>query len=232
MTILPQILIIEDEPEIRKFLRVTLEQQGYSVAEAMTGGEGLKRITTYPPELVILDLGLPDIDGIEIISTVRGWSKLPIIVLSARDREQDKVAALEAGADDYLSKPFGTNELLARIKVAMRHAGNRQNKEEPIFEYAGLKVDLAKRQVWLEGQEIHLTPIEYKLLAMLTKHAGKVVTHKQLLAEVWGKNAGSQSHYLRLHTQHLREKLGDDATKPKYILTEAGVGYRLKCEYN
>lgn len=232
MTILPQILIIEDEPEIRKFLRVTLEQQGYAVTEAITGNEGLKRITTYPPELVILDLGLPDIDGSEIISTVRGWSKLPIIVLSARDHEQDKVAALEAGADDYLSKPFGVNELIARIKVALRHSNNSQSKEEAVFEYTGLKVDLAKRLVLINGQEARLTPIEYKLLAMLVKHAGKVVTHKQLLTEVWGKNASSQSHYLRLHTQHLREKLGDDATKPKYILTEAGVGYRLKCEYN
>ncbi len=230
MTTLPQILIIEDEPEIRKFLHVTLEQQGYSVTEVITGGEGLKRITTYPPELIILDLGLPDMDGLEIINTVRSWSKLPIIVLSARDREQDKVAALEAGADDYLTKPFGTNELLARIKVALRHASNSQNKEETIFEYAGLKVDSAKRIVWVNTVEVHLTPIEYKLLTMLTKHAGKVVTHKQLLSEVWGKNAGTQSHYLRLHTQHLREKLGDDATKPKYILTEAGVGYRLKCE--
>ena len=229
MTNIPQILIIEDEPEIRKFLRVTLEQQGYGVAEAITGSEGLKRITTYPPELVILDLGLPDMDGSEIISTVRGWSKLPIIVLSARDRELDKVTALEAGADDYLSKPFGTNELLARIKVALRHASTNPNKEEVIFEYAGLKVDLAKRLVVVNEQEIHLTPIEYKLLAMLVKHAGKVVTHKQLLSEVWGKNASTQSHYLRLHTQHLREKLGDDATKPKYILTEAGVGYRLRC---
>lgn len=230
MTNIPQILIIEDEPEIRKFLRVTLEQQGYGVAEAITGSEGLKRITTYPPELVILDLGLPDMDGSEIINTVRGWSKLPIIVLSARDRELDKVTALEAGADDYLSKPFGTNELLARIKVALRHANTNPNKEEIIFEYAGLKVDLAKRLVVVNEQEIHLTPIEYRLLSMLVKHAGKVVTHKQLLSEVWGKNSSTQSHYLRLHTQHLREKLGDDATKPKYILTEAGVGYRLRCE--
>jgi two-component system KDP operon response regulator KdpE len=225
----PQLLIIEDEPEIRKFLRVTLEQQGYGVSEAISGSEGLKRITTYPPELVILDLGLPDMDGTEIIKTVRGWSQVPIIVLSAREREQDKVAALEAGADDYLSKPFGTNELLARIKVALRHAG-RGSKEEAAFEYDGLKVDLAKRLVWANGQDIHLTPIEYKLLAVLVKHAGKVVTHKQLLQEVWGKNAATQGHYLRIHTQHLREKIGDDATQPKYILTEAGIGYRLKSE--
>lgn len=230
MTNISQILIIEDEPEIRKFLRVTLEQQGYEVSEAITGSEGLKRITTYPPELVILDLGLPDMDGLEIINTVRGWSKLPIIVLSARDREQDKVIALEAGADDYLSKPFGINELLARIKVALRHARTHPNKEGSIFEYIGLKVDLAKRLVWVENEEIHLTPIEYKLIAMLVKHAGKVVTHKQLLSEVWGKNSSTQSHYLRLHTQHLREKLGDEAAQPKYILTEAGVGYRLRCE--
>lgn len=229
MTAQPQLLIVEDEPEIRKFLRVTLEQQGYGVVEAISGGEGLKRITTYPPELVILDLGLPDMDGTEIIKTVRGWSQVPIIVLSAREREQDKVEALEAGADDYLSKPFGTNELLARIKVALRHAG-RGNKEEAAFEYDGLKVDLAKRLVWTNGQDIHLTPIEYKLLAVLVKHAGKVVTHKQLLQEVWGKNAATQGHYLRIHTQHLREKIGDDATQPKYILTEAGIGYRLKSD--
>lgn len=227
MTIQSQLLIIEDEPEIRKFLRVTLEQQGYVVSEAISGSEGLKRITTYPPELVILDLGLPDMDGTEIIKTVRGWSQVPIIVLSAREREQDKVSALEAGADDYLSKPFGTNELLARIKVALRHA-SRSNKEETVFEYDGLKVDLAKRLVWANAQEIHLTPIEYKLLAVLVKHAGKVVTHKQILQEVWGKNAATQGHYLRIHTQHLREKIGDDATQPKYILTEAGIGYRLK----
>lgn len=229
MTASAQILIIEDEPEIRKFLRVTLEQHGYGFSEAVTGSDGLKRITTYPPELVILDLGLPDMDGIEIITTVRQWSQMPIIVLSAREREQDKVLALEAGADDYLSKPFGTNELLARIKVALRHASTN-NKDEAIFEYGGLKVDSAKRQVRVGGQEIHLTPIEYKLLAVLVKHAGKVVTHKQLLTEVWGKNATTQSHYLRIHTQHLREKLGDDAAQPKYILTEPGIGYRLKGE--
>jgi two-component system KDP operon response regulator KdpE len=223
------ILIIEDEPEIRKFLRMTLEQQGYGITEAVTGNEGLKRITTYPPELVILDLGLPDMDGTEIIQKVREWSRVPIIVLSAREREQDKVAALEAGADDYLSKPFGTNELLARLKVALRHAGNG-SKAEAAFEYEGLKVDLAKRQVWANKQEVHLTPIEYKLLAVLVKHAGKVVTHKQLLQEVWGKNAASQANYLRIHTQHLREKLGDDAAQPKYILTEPGIGYRLKSE--
>lgn len=224
-----QILIIEDEPEIRKFLSVTLEQQGYSVTDTVTGNDGLKRITTYPPELVILDLGLPDMDGMEIIQKVRQWSRIPIIVLSAREREQDKVAALEAGADDYLSKPFGTNELLARIKVALRNA-SRGNKEEAIFKYEGLKVDLAKRLVWSSGEEIHLTPIEYKLLAQLVKHAGKVITHKQLLQEVWGKNAATQGHYLRIHTQHLREKIGDEATQPKYILTEPGIGYRLKCE--
>jgi two-component system KDP operon response regulator KdpE len=224
-----QILIIEDEPEIRKFLRVTLEQQGYAVTDTVTGKEGLKCITTYPPELVILDLGLPDMDGMEIIQKVREWSRVPIIVLSAREREQDKVNALEAGADDYLAKPFGTNELLARIKVALRHSA-ANGKEEAAFEYDGLKVDLAKRLVWVKNQEIHLTPIEYKLLAVLVKHAGKVVTHKQLLTEVWGKNANTQGHYLRIHTQHLREKIGDDATQPTYILTEPGIGYRLKSE--
>ncbi len=223
------ILIIEDEPEIRKFLRLTLEQNGYGITESVTGGEGLKRITTYPPDLVILDLGLPDMDGIEIINKVREWSRIPIIVLSAREHEQNKVSALEAGADDYLVKPFGTNELLARIKVALRHSAANA-REKSVFEYNGLKVDIAKRLVFLSGQEVRLTPIEYKLLAVLVKHAGKVVTHKQLLTEVWGKNAGTQGHYLRIHTQHLREKLQDDATQPVYILTEPGIGYRLKSD--
>ena len=224
------ILVIEDEPEIRKFLKVAMEQHGYAVSEAVTGNEGLKRITTCPPELLILDLGLPDKDGVEIITTVRQWSQVPIIVLSARENEHDKVSALEAGADDYLTKPFNTNELLARLKVALRHARNRNTQEEAVFEYKGLKVDIAKRLVWADGTEIHLTPIEYKLLSVLVTHAGKVVTHKQLLQEVWGKNATNQSSYLRIHTQHLREKLGDDATQPQYILTEAGIGYRLKTE--
>lgn len=221
------ILIIEDEPEIRKFLRVTLTQHGYESTEADSGKEGLKRVTTYPPDLVILDLGLPDMDGIEIIQTVREWSKIPIIVLSARDQEQSKIAALELGADDYLTKPFGAGELLARIKVALRHA-NSTDAELNAFIYEGLKVDLSKRQVFVDGEEIHLTPIEYKLLAALTRHAGKVVTHKQLLHEVWGKNASSQNNYLRIHTQHLRHKLGDDPVKSRYLITEPGVGYRLK----
>jgi two-component system KDP operon response regulator KdpE len=219
------LLIIEDEPEIRKFLRVTLTQNGYATTEVETGKEGLKRITTYPPDLVILDLGLPDMDGTEIIRTVREWSKIPIIVLSARDQEQDKITALELGADDYLTKPFGAGELLARIKVALRH---RSETEISVFEYEGLKVDLSKRQVFMEGVEIHLTPIEYKLLAALTRHAGKVVTHKQLLQEVWGKNASGQNNYLRIHTQHLRHKLGDDPARSRYLITEPGVGYRLK----
>lgn len=220
-----KILVIEDEQEICRFLKTTLTQNGYEVDEAKHGEEGLRRITTYPPELIILDLGLPDKDGNEIIKAVREWSQIPIIVLSARDREQDKVQALELGADDYLSKPFGAGELLARIKVALRRAV--RNGDKP-YESSGLKVDLAKRLVLRDGVEVHLTPIEFKLLAMLVKHAGKVVTHKQLLAEVWGKSAGANGSYLRIHTQHLREKLGDDSTKPKYIITEAGVGYRLK----
>lgn len=221
----PKILIIEDEPEIRHFLRVTLTQHDYEVEEASTARDGLKRLTTYPPDLLILDLGLPDKDGNDVIREVRTWSQLPIIVLSAREREPDKVQALEIGADDYLTKPFGAGELLARIKVALRRAAKTDDKP---FEANGLKVDLAKRIVWCDDEEIKLTPIEYKLLAMLVKHAGKVVTHKQLLAEVWGKSAGANGSYLRIHTQHLREKLGDDSTKPKYIITEAGIGYRLK----
>ena len=221
----PKILVVEDELEIRRFLKALLIQNKYEVYEAANAEEGLRRITTNPPELVILDLGLPDKNGNDIIRSVREWSQIPIIVLSAHDREEDKVQALELGADDYLSKPFGAGELLARIKVALRHALRNNDK---LYDFSGLQVDLAKRLVLRDGREVHLTPIEYKLLAVLVKHAGKVVTHKQLLAEVWGKSAGANGSYLRIHTQHLREKLGDDSTKPKYIITEAGVGYRLK----
>jgi two-component system KDP operon response regulator KdpE len=224
------ILVIEDEPEIRRFLKAALLSHDYKPVFAETAKEGLKMITSRPPEIVILDLGLPDMDGLDVIKTVREWSGVPIIVLSARGQEQDKVAALELGADDYLTKPFGIPELLARLKVAQRHARQSASAPSAIFEAGDISVDLDKRQVLLKGEEIHLTPTEYKLLCVLIKHAGKVVTQQQLLKEVWGKNSTENSHYLRVYAQHLRGKLGDDPMRPRYIVTEAGVGYRLKNE--
>lgn len=224
------IVVIEDEPEIRKFLKAVLTTHGFEPTFAENAKEGLKLLTVHPPEILILDLGLPDMDGLEIIKNVREWSVMPIIVLSARGKEQDKIEALELGADDYLTKPFGAGELLARLKVALRHTRQAGQNTAPVFEIEQLKVDLEKRQVFIENKEIHLTPTEYKLLAVLVKHAGKVVTQSQLLKDVWGKNSTENSHYLRIYTQHLRQKLGDDSMQPKYIITEAGVGYRLKCD--
>ena len=221
------ILVIEDEPEIRKFLAATLTSHDYKASFAENAKEGFKHITTHPPDVVILDLGLPDMDGIEVIKQIRQWSSIPIIVLSARGQEHDKVNALESGADDYLTKPFGTAELLARLKVALRHAHNTQTQSS-IFIAGDLTLNLEKRLVLVKGQETHLTPTEYKLLTTLIKYAGKVVTHTQLLKEVWGKHSSENSHYLRIYTRQLRQKLGDDPLKPKYIITEAGIGYRFK----
>lgn len=222
------ILMIEDEKEIRKFLKLTLTTHGYALIEAKDGKEGLRLLTTLRPELVILDLGLPDMDGLEIIKQMREWGDTPIIVLSARGADQDKIGALELGADDYLTKPFSAGELLARIKVALKHSRPANASADNIFEHEGLKINLTARVVTVDGQEIHLTPIEYKLLTVLAKNAGKVVTHNQLLKEVWGKNAPENNNYLRIHTQHLREKLHDDPLEPRYIITEPGIGYRLK----
>ena len=223
-----RLLIIDDEPQIRRFLRSTLESQEYDITEAATAADGEKLLGVHPPDLLILDLGLPDKDGIDILKALRSWNSLPVIVLSARGFEQAKVDALEAGADDYLTKPFGAAELLARIKVALRHA--RQGKDTPSdqFQSNGLRVDREKRIVTVDGQEVRLTPTEYKLLSTLVKQAGKVVTHGQLLREVWGKRSSDQGHYLRIYMQHLRQKLGDDALNPRFIMTETGVGYRLK----
>ena len=223
----PVILVVEDEAALRKFLNTLLTSHEYQPAFAETVAEGLKRMTLHPPELVLLDLGLPDEDGLVFIRKVREWSQVPIIVLSAQGLEERKIEALEEGADDYLTKPFGSGELLARMKAALRRSGDNGNAPAA-FEANGLRFDLEKRQVSVDGAEIHLTPIEYKLLAALVKHAGKVVTHTQLLKEVWGKSSTENNHYLRIYTQHLRQKLGDSALKPRYILTEPGVGYRLK----
>lgn len=222
------ILIVEDEPEIRKFLKTTLANHNFKPSFAETAKEGIKLINTHPPEIIILDLGLPDMDGLEVIKSVREWTNTPILVLSARGREQDKVSALELGADDYLTKPFGANELLARLKVIQRHIRNTIHESSPLFINGDMCIDLDKREVVVEGKEVNLTPTEYKLLCALAKQVGKVVTYKQLLREVWGKNAEDNNHYLRIYTQHLRKKLGDTLLPPKYILTEAGIGYRMK----
>lgn len=222
-------VVIEDDQQIRRFLKATLEENGFKYAEADTAKKGLVQCETQMPDIVILDLGLPDMDGIEVIETVREWSKVPIVVLSARGKEKDKVEALDAGADDYLTKPFGVDELLARIRVALRHAARVESKQaETVFRQGDLEVDLEKRVVSVSGQEVHLTPIEFRLLATLVKHAGKVLTHKQLLVEVWGPNAEFEPQYLRVYMNQLRHKLEPEPARPKYLVTETGVGYRLK----
>lgn len=227
----PLILIIEDEPQIRRFLRASLTGHGYRCQEATTGQEGLTKVATYQPDLLILDLGLPDLDGLEVTSRLREWSRLPIIVLSARGQEEDKVAALDAGADDYLTKPFGVAELLARLRVALRHSQAEGSAQPtPVFTLGELSVNLAKRQVTVKNEEVHLTPIEYKLLATLVKYAGKVVTHNQLLREVWGPGYAEETHYLRVYMGQLRHKLETEPARPRYILTEPGVGYRLRSD--
>lgn len=224
------ILLIEDEAEIRRFLRTTLPPHGFRVYEAATGREGLVEAQSRNPDLILLDLGLPDLEGSEVIRRVREWTALPIIVLSARDQEQVKVAALDLGADDYVTKPFGVNELLARMRAALRHASRSADVAEPVFLLGDLKVDLARRQVFVSGKEIHLTPIEYKLLTTLIRHAGKVMTHRQLLKEVWGPLRVEEGHYLRVYMRQLRSKLELNPAHPRYLVTELGVGYRLWTE--
>jgi len=227
----PLILLIEDEPQMRRFLRTALDANDYRLVEAETAKEGLAHATSRNPDVILLDLGLPDRDGLDVARELREWSGTPIIVLSARGREQDKVAALDVGADDYLTKPFGVAELLARIRVALRHAALPPGSApEPIFEAGELRVDLADRRVWRQGQEVHLTPTEYKLLATLVRHAGKVLTHRQLLKEVWGANYVNQSHYVRVYLAQLRQKIEADPARPRLLVTEPGVGYRLLAE--
>jgi two-component system KDP operon response regulator KdpE len=227
----PLILIVEDDPQIRRFLRTTLKDNHYDFLEVSTGQEALKQVSLHHPELVILDLGLPDMDGLEVTQRLREWTTTPILVLSARDQEHDKVKALDAGADDYLTKPFGTEELMARMRVALRHAlREMQGTDNPVFTTGDLRVDLAHRQIFLRDKEIHLTPIEYKLLLMLVKYAGKVVTQKQLLHEVWGPSYSTETHYLRVYMAQLRHKLEAEPTRPRYLITEPGVGYRLRLE--
>ena len=227
----PVVILVEDDPQIRHFLRRALPNHGYRLVEAATGTEGLREAETRMPDIVILDLGLPDLDGLEVIQRLREWTTVPIVVLSARGQERDKVAALDAGADDYLSKPFGIAELLARLRVALRHAARTaEQKDDAPVTVGNLHVDLAHRRVTLSDGELHLTPIEYRLLATLAKHAGKVLTQRHLLIEVWGPPYADQAHYLRVYMAQLRRKVEADPTRPRYLLTEAGVGYRLAAE--
>jgi two-component system KDP operon response regulator KdpE len=221
-------LVIDDEPPIRRLLRLTLEPQGYRVFEADNAQLGLQEAAARRPDVIILDLGLPDMDGLAVLKRLREWSQTPVLVLTVRDRESDKVATLDAGADDYLAKPFGTAELLARLRAVQRRAPEAH--EEPVFVSGNLAVDLAARTVTVNKQEVHLTATEYALLHELVRHAGKVVTHKQLLRAVWGPNAESQSQYLRVYITHLRKKL-ETTTSGKLIQTEPGIGYRLLASY-
>jgi two-component system, OmpR family, KDP operon response regulator KdpE len=222
------IIVIEDEAQIRRFLRTALTSEGYQVAEAETGKQGLAEAATRKPDLVILDLGLPDMDGVEVIKGIREWSSVPVIILSARSQESDKISALDAGADDYLVKPFGVGELLARIRASLRHVFSAASgHEEGIFSVDKLTVDMIHRKVTVDGAEVHLTPIEYRLLTVLVRHAGKVLTHRMLLKEVWGPNYVERAHYLRIYMGILRHKLEKDPARPRFLLTEVGVGYRL-----
>jgi two-component system KDP operon response regulator KdpE len=225
----PLIVLIEDEPQIRRFLRATLGSQGYRLHEATTGEDGLIDAATRQPDLVIIDLGLPDIEGLEVIRRLREWSRVPIIVLSARGQERDKVAALDAGADDYVSKPFAVGELQARLRVALRHAA-AGDSGEPTVTVGDLRIDQVKRQITVAGKEVHLTPIEYRLLTTLARHSGRVMSQRQLLKDVWGPNQTEQAHYLRVYMGTLRRKLERDPARPRYLLTEPGVGYRLAAE--
>ena len=225
----PVVVLIEDEPQIRRFLRATLGSQGYRLFEATSGEDGLVEAATRQPDIIIVDLGLPDMDGLQVIRRIREWSRVPIIVLSARGQERDKVAALDAGADDYVSKPFAVGELLARLRVALRHAAAGESGE-PTFALGGLRVDQLKRLVLVDGKEVHLTPIEYRLLTILVRHAGRVLSQRLLLKEVWGPGHTEQAHYLRVYMAQLRRKLEADPARPRYLLTEPGVGYRLAAE--
>ena len=232
MTDVPiRILIIEDEPQMQKFLRTCLVAEGYRVVEATKGQEGLDLARTHNPDLVLLDLGLPDMDGTEVTKSLREWSTKPILIISARGQEDDKIRALDVGADDYLTKPFGTGELMARMRVALRRTARAgQETPDPVMTVGELVMDLDKRQVLVGGVEVHLTPNEYKLLAVLMKNAGKVLTHRQLLKEVWGPAYATQTQYLRVYMVQLRHKLEKDAARPRYLVTEPGIGYRLRVD--
>lgn len=225
-----RVLVIEDELQIRRFLRTSLAAGGYELLEATTGQAGLRLAAQARPDCIILDLGLPDLDGAEVLRQLRGWTTTPIIILTARGQEQDKIALLDAGADDYLTKPFGVGELMARMRVVMRRSPTGQQAETPVVQLGALRIDLAKRQISRGEAEVHLTPIEYRLLVALVRSGGRVATQRQLLQEVWGPEYTDAAHYLRIYMQHLRHKLEDDPARPRHFLTEPGVGYRLRME--
>jgi len=222
------VLVIEDEAPIRKFLRAALEAQDFTVVESATGQDGIAQAATRAPDLLLLDLGLPDTDGFEVVRRVREWSRVPIVVLSARGREDDKIRALDAGADDYVTKPFAMGELLARVRVALRHGARGSEGEPGEMTFGDIAIDFGRRTVERAGEEVRLTPIEYRLLATLAKHAGRVLTHEQLLREVWGPGYTSQHHYLRVYMAQLRHKLETDPSHPRWLVTEPGVGYRMR----
>lgn len=220
------VLVVDDEVQIRRLLRLTLEANGYKVLEAANGRDGLVEAATRHPDIVILDLGLPDMEGVAVLKRLREWSRVPVIVLSVRDRDDDKTAALDDGADDYLTKPFSTPELLARLRVALRHA--QPAEEEVVFRAGDLVVDLAERRVSVKGHDVRLTATEYSLLRLLVRHAGRVLTHRQILREVWGHTAVDQTHYLRVYVARLREKIEADPSRPVLLINEPGIGYRLQ----
>lgn len=221
-----KILVIDDEPQIQKLLRVTLQAQGFEIVAASSGEEGILKTTMVRPDLIVLDLGLPDIPGMEVLHRIREWTQIPIVVLTAKDREEDKITALDSGADDYVTKPFGMGELVARIRVALRH--NSKSQDEPLLNFGRLVIDLSGRTVELDGEKIKLTPTEYELLKILATNAGRVMTHKQLLQQVWGGHQyGTDSHYLRVYIGHLRKKIEIDSARPSFIITEPGIGYRF-----
>ncbi|MCX6992051.1 MAG: response regulator [Kiritimatiellaeota bacterium] len=219
------VLVIDDEVQIRRLLRITLEANGYKVIEAASGKDGLVEAATRRPDIVILDLGLPDMDGVAVLKRLREWSRVPVVVLSVRDRDEDKIAALDTGADDYVTKPFSTPELLVRLRVALRHV--QPVEEEVVFRSGDLVVDMADRRVSVKGQEVKLTVTEYSLLRLLVRHAGRILTHRQILKDVWGPNATNQTHYLRVYVARLREKIEPVPSRPTLLITEPGIGYRL-----
>lgn len=220
-----RVLVIDDEPQICKLLRVSMKAQDYQVEEASTGQEGIERAALFKPDILIVDLGLPDMDGKDVVKRIREWMQAPIIVLTARDEEQDKIEALDAGADDYVTKPFGMGELLARMRVCLRRMS--ADDQEPVLTAGGLAVDLVQRRVTVDGREIKLTPTEYEIIKVMVQHAGRVLTHKQLLKAVWGSSYNEDTHYVRVYVGQLRRKIEADSAQPKYIITESGIGYRL-----
>ena len=225
-----RILVVDDEAAILRFLKTVLDSEGFCVYKAENGSLGIASAVAVRPDLILLDLGLPDIDGLEVIRRIREWSKVPIIVLSVREREDDKVMALDAGADDYLTKPFGAGELLARIRASLRRA--LHDVPQPVYKIEDLEVDLVRRRVLVAGLEIQLTPTEYDLLRLLVTNAGKVLTHRQILKQIWGAGYIEQPHVLRVNISNLRRKVEKDSSRPRYILTEVGVGYRLKADFS